>query len=920
MPSGEVISRSRSVEAPLPTPVSTETGGVSVEEIEPNPVPVSGLADLAPKEATALFAPPPPIADDEAIIDEQSAPPALLNEDEVIVEEQFFEMPPAPEPVSPLAPITQPIQVSPPPGELPMARTAPSAPGALPRLDVSLAGQSNGEVPTTLSETAPHQGRTRVVLPKLGAELPGNAPADFLQSVPPANSVPPVPVPLVPPPSLSTEPLLEPTFETEAVAPVDSHPLPDETEDPSFQGTELETAAESYSGSPLLDQALLDQEEEGPLGDDLDEVTGIENLAPSHGSVLPVDPSLEAGRYLSIPIPPAESEPRSLDDLEEGNETWEPLEDGDPLLESGFDPYADGPDHGGWPGEEEGETREAPRIGTVEIPEPVSLQIPADEDDEIPLVDRLPRQETDMVAVGAQEGSFLPPPVNEEDNSPENPLHEGSFGRLFAQQAPPEHRAPGPLGGSYDYDDRRAAASPSMPVPGEGDILDELFASPSGRTPGERRRLSKTAILLISTVVGVALFTVIAVVVAVNVFLGGFGVSDSNGNGEEPPLASGGDDTQVVKPVGASLPATIQDPGIGDAPAIIDQPATMRSPGNSSGASGGLSGPGAGVPSDPPAVAFDEKVQRAVNGSSGGSVIGAPALDLIDRPVTNFSTASTSLSSGAGSEGSPANDASTEPPSTVNGVAGAAQGTERSVDTQIENDPNYHPAESFSAPSSEDGPLGKTRDLIDAFLRAPDWETRVTYTYHGDSLQPAIEDYYKKWPYRPFPRYSLQLYQLESDTSLGGPYWVFIVSTSDKEEGFPLIVRTENGLLKVDWEIFAEFYDRHFLRFRDGLMPPPATFRLIIERFSDYFGSDKEAFAELKDYLVYQVNPPYGDLNEFSEYVFVKKDSEIAKKLEGLVPLGVEPLAVVITLDQKAFEHGVKHLVITDLITEGWFR
>jgi len=67
------------------------------------------------------------------------------------------------------------------------------------------------------------------------------------------------------------------------------------------------------------------------------------------------------------------------------------------------------------------------------------------------------------------------------------------------------------------------------------------------------------------------------------------------------------------------------------------------------------------------------------------------------------------------------------------------------------------------------------------------------------------------------------------------------------------------------------------------------------------------------------VNPPYGELNEFAEHVFVRKDSALAGKLNELVKLGEAPLAVIITLDSKPFSHGVKHLVATDII-EGWFR
>ena len=226
----------------------------------------------------------------------------------------------------------------------------------------------------------------------------------------------------------------------------------------------------------------------------------------------------------------------------------------------------------------------------------------------------------------------------------------------------------------------------------------------------------------------------------------------------------------------------------------------------------------------------------------------------------------------------------------------------------------------FPAPGPNDSSLGMTHDLINAFLLAPDAATRIKYTYQGERLRTAIEDYHKEVPIRPLVRHSLQLFQMELDTSLGGPYWLFIVSSSNDEEGFPLIVRTEEGMLKIDWEIYSEFFDRNFVRFREGAMPPPATFRLIIERFSDYNGSDRDAFTNRDDYLVFQVNPPYGALNEFSEFTFVKKDSPLAKKLNELVPLGSGPLAVVLTLDQQTFEHGVKHSVISEVVTEGWFR
>ncbi|MEM9284235.1 MAG: hypothetical protein AAGA96_20650, partial [Verrucomicrobiota bacterium] len=233
---------------------------------------------------------------------------------------------------------------------------------------------------------------------------------------------------------------------------------------------------------------------------------------------------------------------------------------------------------------------------------------------------------------------------------------------------------------------------------------------------------------------------------------------------------------------------------------------------------------------------------------------------------------------------------------------------------------SYNPPERFAAPGPGDGPLGKTHDVIDAFLRAPDWDTQLKYAYQGDSLRPAVEEYHEKWPFQQTDRFSLQLFSMELDPSVGGPYWVYLVSTSDIDQGYPVIVRTEGGDLKVDWEVYSEFRDKHYVKFLEGSIASPHTLRVVIERVSDYYGPDREAFPNLSDYYVYQVNPPYGGLNEFSSYAFVKKDSQLASELDSVVGLNEEPLAVIVTLEEKPFAHGINHLMVTDYVTEGWFR
>lgn len=227
--------------------------------------------------------------------------------------------------------------------------------------------------------------------------------------------------------------------------------------------------------------------------------------------------------------------------------------------------------------------------------------------------------------------------------------------------------------------------------------------------------------------------------------------------------------------------------------------------------------------------------------------------------------------------------------------------------------------DTFAAPGPDEGPLTRVKEIIDAFVYAPSWEDRLKYCYQVERLRPAIEAYYEKWPYVKISRFSNQLFQMEMDEEMGGPYWVYLISTKEGDQGFPVIVRVEDGNLKVDWEIFVEFHDRHLAKFLEGEMSNPGTYRVVLERKSDYYGLDRDSFSDLDDYYVFGINAPYGELNEFSDAAFVRRDSPMASDLDAVVGLNDEPLAVILTLERVSFPHGTEHLVIKEYVTEGWF-
>lgn len=511
------------------------------------------------------------------------------------------------------------------------------------------------------------------------------------------------------------------------------------------------------------------------------------------------------------------------------------------------------------------------------------------------------------------------------------PLSEGSIGRLFEES--PEASGEGtdpsfdqprqdgvvePVGNpapsakseserSSSPHSRRIGPEPRREQTTRGDVLEDHFDSSSDlRELVERRR--KATIVLVTACATVAVSMVIGFIMLVDAFLGGF--SPKEDYADVDPKPSDAPKVALPRIPTSSETADTATALLQDEPAMVDPVAQRR---NDEPA--GPVDPEAKKPTA--SSAFNQSIDAALGTKPApASVIGSAALDWpTSGPGAAEKAAEEKLKAGAGEAGPAPEPASGFAPTPLKTAEAEPSGTA----PRLARADGYNPPATFAAPGPGDSKLGKTHDVIDAFLRAPDVESRLRYTYHGESVRAAVEEYYKKWPFGQFGRFSLQLYQLETDTSVGGPYWVFIVSTSDADDGFPLIVRIEDGLLKVDWEIFAEFSDRHFLRFRDGKMATPANLRVIMERFSDYYGTDRAEFADLDKYYVYQAYPPYGDA-AFTEFVFVEKDSEAGRELDKWIGLGSEPLAVIVTLDQKTFPHGKRHLVVTKWISDGWFR
>ena len=215
-----------------------------------------------------------------------------------------------------------------------------------------------------------------------------------------------------------------------------------------------------------------------------------------------------------------------------------------------------------------------------------------------------------------------------------------------------------------------------------------------------------------------------------------------------------------------------------------------------------------------------------------------------------------------------------------------------------------------------DKTLSEPRHVAEAFLRAPSWKERLPYVYNGEALKEIIDGYYQQDPQEAITDYTLEFINMERSRSDNTLFYVFLLTTKKLPDGFPVILRTEKGALKVDWEIFAEFNDQHFKYFVKSEDRGQHPLRMMLKRAS-YWGPDKDKFADLNDYLCFGVSaPPFLDKGEFA---FVKIGTPLAKQLEASLPWGQHPLSGIVELEKVKFAHGQDHLVIKSIVTDGWF-
>ncbi len=212
--------------------------------------------------------------------------------------------------------------------------------------------------------------------------------------------------------------------------------------------------------------------------------------------------------------------------------------------------------------------------------------------------------------------------------------------------------------------------------------------------------------------------------------------------------------------------------------------------------------------------------------------------------------------------------------------------------------------------------LEPARKTIRGFLEAKNWEGRLRFVHNGQGLRDQIQEYYASHVDLPFLDYRLDYFHTEPQPGGQRKVYVFFLTFSNQQDGFPVIVVEENNILGLDWDLFVEFKDRHFQQFIEERQKTPRSFRVVIQRVT-YWESDRDQIPNVENLVCYKIDPPYPG---FTQYAFVEKGTDAGERMTEQLSWQEDPLAAEVQLRWDEFDNGRAFLTVDRVASRSWVR
>lgn len=193
-------------------------------------------------------------------------------------------------------------------------------------------------------------------------------------------------------------------------------------------------------------------------------------------------------------------------------------------------------------------------------------------------------------------------------------------------------------------------------------------------------------------------------------------------------------------------------------------------------------------------------------------------------------------------------------------------------------------------------PLGEARHVLDQFLAAPDWKTRLTFSLNAETIRDSMAAHFRDRPDGPVPVEGVAWLTNGTIPGTERIYYGFRVGVRDLPADIPMAVEdTGNGFL-VDWVPFLEAYEQRLKAFVSTPQKEPGQFRVILQR-KHYFGDPVP--GQDKTRLSFGVECPMRD-QSFS--IWLDTGSEVYQK--EIMP-------------NKLGEWGIEASMIAELVWRG---
>lgn len=204
------------------------------------------------------------------------------------------------------------------------------------------------------------------------------------------------------------------------------------------------------------------------------------------------------------------------------------------------------------------------------------------------------------------------------------------------------------------------------------------------------------------------------------------------------------------------------------------------------------------------------------------------------------------------------------------------------------------------------------RDVVVKFSSAPTWEDQLPYVRQRERTEPLMREYYQREEYRPMKLQETRLVEARYNR---GILLATINGVTDESQNYRevpfLLERTPDGQYLVDWEYVVEYNPQSWEAFRKQRPSEAQIFRVLLTP-ADYYNFE---FADSRVYQSFKIEDR--ETGFVGLYAFVKRDSEVARKLEEEMRLSL-PLPCMVKLQFPPNAQADSVVEITEWVRKGW--